>query len=411
MSFGILSMPSTIYSYIPSSILSQAGNTGSKGTSNMDQLIEKISRLLDSDPQAYIEKVVENFSSNMDEAIKRITNTSKIEFGSVFIYFGLIGVAYLTTQTIIQVVGIYFQELIKYTIGRPKIASEYKFETLYSRAIQKITYPVQRGLELFYGKIEQKKTERPIYDQMTQNQVNLIKNAIKNTCANNGFFSNLLLFGPPGTGKTMLSKYLAKENETNYIMMSGGEIAQFIKRGEHISELNRLFLRIKSGSKPTILFIDEAEGLTGNRDKLDMDRVEILNTFLNHTGEASNKFMLILATNRPSDLDTAVLSRMDNQIYLGPPIESVRLEILQRNVEKFFSDDPFFSPEYVEALNKKLEGFTGRDVFKLCNKLIQARSETDTNELNKELVDLILEQHIHSRQLIQEQTMLTASAA
>jgi SpoVK/Ycf46/Vps4 family AAA+-type ATPase len=120
--------------------------------------------------------------------------------------------------------------------------------------------------------------------------------------------------------------------------------------------------------------------------------------------------MLILATNRPSDLDTAVLSRMDYQIYLGPPIESVRLEILQRNVEKFFSNDPFFSPEYVEALNKKLEGFTGRDVFKLCNKLIQARSETDTNELNKELVDRILEQHIHSRQLIQEETMLTASA-
>lgn len=341
--------------------------------------------------QPTFDKMIEDLNE-LGSNVEKIINRSSQNFQSTMITL-MVGTGCLAICNAgITIIQTYIIEKIKYMIGRPKMCREYKFETLSTRLYEKIT-------RFVIGKIEKKPTDRPICDQETQEKINLIEESIKNTVQNKGYFSNLLLYGPPGTGKTMLSTYLAKEAGTNYIMISGGDFAQFIKRGEHLTELNLIFERMKHGSKPTILFIDEAECFAANRNtpSMGMDRIDILNTFLKHTGEASTNFMLILATNRPEDLDSAVLSRMDNKIYLGPPVESVRLEILQKNIVRFFKDDPFFTPELLVWLNTKWEGFSGRDIFKLCNKLFHA---SVGKKLTTELVVQITDEHIRNQRFI-----------
>lgn len=222
----------------------------------------------------------------------------------------------------------------------------------------------------------------------------------------NGFFQNVLLYGPGGTGKTLLSKIIAKNSNMNYVMMSGGDLAQYIKRGEHVTELNKLFEHTKDKDVPTIIFIDEAESLCKDRGLMEKpEHIELLNAFLNHTGEPSNKIMLILATNRPQEFDPAVLSRLDHKIHVKPPGHDERQKILDLYVEQFFSEadvKEFFYEEQILSIATKIEGFTGRTIFKMLNVLASYKQLSEDNCLTQELINDVVDNFVQQEKEIVE---------
>lgn len=252
------------------------------------------------------------------------------------------------------------------------------------------------GLSSLYGKIKEWFKRRPqielkpVFDQSLIEQINDITNSTYNLKKNGGFFQNVLLYGPGGTGKTMVAKMIARNSNMNYIMMSGGDLAQYIKRGEHVTELNNLFSTIKNSSSPTILFIDEIESLCGDRKKMDKSELfELLNAFLSHTGEESDKFMLIGATNMPEMIDEAVLSRMDHKLHIGAPKFEERLSILSQALAYFFSKNEIessFSDERQKQITSLTDGLTGRAIFKMINALYSKKMATADQQLTEKMI-------------------------
>ncbi|KAH8060937.1 hypothetical protein JL722_4227 [Aureococcus anophagefferens] len=116
---------------------------------------------------------------------------------------------------------------------------------------------------------------------------------------------HLLLYGPPGTGKTMIARRLSQISGLDWAIMSGGD--------------------------GLLLFVDEAEAALCDRGRPDLseEAISALNAFLFHTSDPSYKFMLVLATNRPGDLDAAVLDRVDESVEIPLPGEAGRLALLR----------------------------------------------------------------------------------
>lgn len=333
-----------------------------------------------------------NFSEMFDQLDENIRNKALFTVKLV----GFASTAILIGQIALKVFGSYLQAYAAHWIGRPQLAMEFEMHTWKTTVVKVLTTP----LSFLWG--ADKSPVKPIFKPEIQEQIDQIQNATLNIRNHQGFFSNLLLYGPPGTGKTMVSKMIAKGANMNYILLSGGDLAQFIKRGEHVSELNTLFNVAKNASRPTIIFIDEVEGLAKSRDKLDMERVELLNAFLNHTGEASKKIMLILTTNRPQDLDEAVLSRIDHQIYIGPPPFNERLKILKLYINQFFKKKEIFTEELLLQINRKIDGFTGREIFKLCNGFATALAAQNKEDLDLKMIYKTLDQMVANRNEIKK---------
>lgn len=243
----------------------------------------------------------------------------------------------------------------------------------------------------------------PMFNQELTAKIEEISHTAYNLHKNGGFFQNVLLSGPAGTGKTMVANAIIKGIESkgykmNWIKMTGGTLAQYIKRGEHVSELNKLFESINNSSEPTILFIDEIEALAGNRDKMDKSELlELLDSFLSHTGTESKKFMIIGATNKPQSLDPAVLSRMDYKLHVNPPASRERVQILQQNVNNFFSQqekETLLTPTVVKRLASQTAGLTGRALFKLINAIHAKKMASDDKQLTSKMIQAVTDDFI-----------------
>lgn len=263
------------------------------------------------------------------------------------------------------------------------------------------------------------KQHKPVFHKELNETIENITKSTYNLQKHGGFFQNVLLYGPGGTGKTMISKFMAKNSNMNYVMMSGGDLAQYISRGEHVTELNRLFEAAKASSTPTILFIDEAESLCRDRNNITKSElIELQNAFLNHTGEASNKIMLVMATNMVEDLDPAVLSRMDHKLFIGPPKLNERKQIIQNYLPHFFTANEIkdlFTNEVVGSIATKTEGLTGRTIFKMLNAIQGNKKSSADNRLTKEIIATgvrkIVEQEARLAEIIKAKAEARAKTA
>ncbi len=104
-----------------------------------------------------------------------------------------------------------------------------------------------------------------------------------------------------------------------------------------------------------------------------------------------------MATNRLEDIDPAVLSRMDHKVNIAPPAPLERKQILQQYIVKFFSDaeqKEFFTEEKVDEVSTKIEGFTGRAVFKMLNAIVGKKNATKENKLTNEIIDKVVDRFI-----------------
>ncbi|KAG1677962.1 hypothetical protein FOA52_001380 [Chlamydomonas sp. UWO 241] len=166
--------------------------------------------------------------------------------------------------------------------------------------------------------------------------VRLLASSAANTKQHGAPFRHMLFYGPPGTGKTMAAKRLARTSGLDYAIMSGGDVAPL--GGKAVTQLHEMFDWSERSRKGLLLFIDEADAFLGRRnDEMSEGLRGALNALLFRTGDQSRDFMLVLATNRPGDLDDAVLDRMDEALEFGLPSEAEREKILALYLDQYIA--------------------------------------------------------------------------
>jgi ATPase family AAA domain-containing protein 3A/B len=143
----------------------------------------------------------------------------------------------------------------------------------------------------------------------------------------------MLFYGPPGTGKTLAAKRLARTSGLDYAIMSGGDVAPLGPRA--VTSIHQLFDWAGTTSKGVLLFIDEADAFLSARKAHGEDVRAALNALLFRTGAPSRDIALVLATNRPGDLDEAVLDRVDEALEFGLPSQAERAQLLRLYFSKY----------------------------------------------------------------------------
>jgi len=185
--------------------------------------------------------------------------------------------------------------------------------------------------------------------------------ATKNTKRNSGIYGNILMHGPPGTGKTMFAKKLARYSGMDYAIMTGGDLAPLGRDG--VTEIHKLFDWALTSRKGLLLFIDEAEAFLRKRssERISEDLRAMLNAFLYRTGEQSDKFMLVLASNTPEQFDWAVNDRLDQMVEFRLPDREERIRLIRLYFDKYI-----LQPAIEGKGRLKVAQF---DYSSLCNKM------------------------------------------
>lgn len=205
----------------------------------------------------------------------------------------------------------------------------------------------------------------------------------------------LLMFGPPGTGKTMMAKAVANEMDVSMIVISG---ADMLKKGYQgaITILRENFNRARENT-PAIIFIDEIESMAPSRDLYNSKHVEdVVTQFLQEMDgmkELKGVF-LIGATNKPAMIDKALMrpGRLDKIVFIPPPLPEQRKQMF----EVFLAKVPKAKLDY-EELAEESEGFTGADIKSVCQEakmgLVRkaTRGEKDAEITQRTLLKILSE--------------------
>ena len=176
----------------------------------------------------------------------------------------------------------------------------------------------------------------------------------------------LLLYGPPGSGKTLLAKAVATESQANFISIKGPELlSRFV--GESERAVREMFRKAKQ-SAPTIIFFDEFDSIAPSRGaSFDTHVTErVVSQILTELDgiEELKEVVVIAATNRMDLIDKALLrpGRIDRLIYIPAPGEEGRVEIFKIHLKgKPLADDVDIS-----ELAKQTEGYSGADIESIC---------------------------------------------
>ena len=177
--------------------------------------------------------------------------------------------------------------------------------------------------------------------------------------------SGILLYGPPGCGKTLIAKVLASESEANFYSINGPEIMNKYY-GETEAKLRDIFKEAKENS-PSVIFIDEIDAIAPKREEAygDVEKRVVAQLLALMDGLTERGQVIVLgATNRPESVDPALRrpGRFDREIEISVPNADGRLEILHIHTRGM----PLDEDVDLKTLAAELHGYTGADIKSLC---------------------------------------------
>ncbi len=195
--------------------------------------------------------------------------------------------------------------------------------------------------------------------------------------------NGLLMFGPPGSGKTMLMRAISSEIKgVTMLELSGAELSEAGLEAA-TSTIREIFNRAKENA-PSVIFIEEIDGVIPKREGATELGAQITAEMLKEIDgiKQLSNVVIVAATNRPEMLDPAILrpGRFDKLIFVKPPSPANRAELFRR----FLANAPCGSLDY-QKLSQETKGFTGADISAVCReaKTVALESELSTGSEGK----------------------------
>ena len=176
----------------------------------------------------------------------------------------------------------------------------------------------------------------------------------------------ILLFGPPGTGKTMIAKAIASECNSTFFNISASSLtSKWV--GESEKTVKSLF-KLAYKKVPSIIFIDEIDSILSKRSENENEATKRLKTefLIQFDGLGSNtnaRLLVIAATNRPMDLDEALLRRLPKRVYCGPLDEEGRFEFIKKLINRV---ETKLTDKDIKEVAKMTNGYSNSDLKELC---------------------------------------------
>ncbi|KAI9340466.1 P-loop containing nucleoside triphosphate hydrolase protein, partial [Obelidium mucronatum] len=175
----------------------------------------------------------------------------------------------------------------------------------------------------------------------------------------------VLLYGPPGTGKTMLAKALATESKATFVNLPLSTLTE-----KYFGESQKLVKALFSFAKkvePCIVFIDEIDSFlrerrSGDHEATSMMKAEFMSQWDGLSTSKQSRVLILGATNRPNDIDKAILRRMPKRFEVGLPNDEQRERILRLLLKTASVSASFSFPTLV----RKTAGLSGSDLKELC---------------------------------------------
>jgi len=176
----------------------------------------------------------------------------------------------------------------------------------------------------------------------------------------------LLLFGPPGNGKTMLAKAVASQAKATFFSISSSSIAsKWHGEGEN---LVRALFAVARSLQPSIIFVDEIDSLLSERRSSEHEasrrvKTEFLVQLDGVTNANDDRIIILGATNRPQELDEAVRRRLVKRIYVKLPSKETRLQVISKLLAKQSCN---LISRQLDWIANSTEGYSASDLTALC---------------------------------------------
>uniref|UniRef100_A0A8C4H524 AAA+ ATPase domain-containing protein n=1 Tax=Dicentrarchus labrax TaxID=13489 RepID=A0A8C4H524_DICLA len=281
---------------------------------------------------------------------------------------------------------------IESRLGKPSLVRETSRLTV----AEAIKHPIKTAKRL--RSRPQDALEGVVLSAALEERVRDIAIATRNTRQNRGLYRNILMYGPPGTGKTLFAKKLALHSGMDYAIMTGGDVAPMGRDG--VTAMHKVFDWASTSGRGLLLFVDEADAFLRKRatEKISEDLRATLNAFLYRTGEQSNKFMLVLASNQPEQFDWAINDRIDEIVNFALPGLEERERLVRLYFDKFVLGPAttgrqrlklaqFDYGQKCSDIANQAEGMSGREISKLGVAWQAAAYSSEDGVLTEAMID------------------------